>query len=283
MKLGPRSASLDCRTEIDEPHAMEAGATSHFAAIIKSGPPASQLLGSDSPLLLERTQWRDRCLEMLYAPFEHVERTARIVIVGLTPGRQQAVRAIESFASALREGEPVEAALRRAKSHASFAGPMRRNLVHMLDALGVASLLGIPTCADLWAEGSRLAHFTSLIRNPVFINGANWSGSPDPVRHPVLRRWMEVWTGRELQSLEPTILVPLGPTVARGLRHLADVGAINSGRVLDGLPHPSGANAERIACFLGDKPAHLASAKTDGPALTAARERLRGKVAVLAS
>ena len=233
--------------------------------------------------MIDRAEWRGRQIEVLYAPFEHVEPNARIIIVGLTPGRQQAEGAINSFASALRRGATTETALREAKSQASFAGPMRRNLVRMLDLLGVASLVGVRSCESLWEKGSGLAHFTSLVRHPVFVDGANWSGSPDPVRHPALRRWMERWTGRELRSLDPTILVPLGPAAIRGLDHLAEAGVIKGERILRGLPHPSGANAERIACFLGDKPAHLASAKTDGHALADARERLHDQVAALAS
>lgn len=260
---------------------MPAASTSRYAAVIKDGPPAAELLGPDTPLLLERTEWRGRRIETIYAPFEHVEDNARIVIVGLTPGRQQATIALSAYSDALRRGEAIESALRAAKTHASFAGPMRRNLVRMLDALGIASLLGIASCADLWAEDSRSAHFTSLIRNPVFVDDLNWSGSPDPIQHPVLRRWMETWTGQELRSLKPTIIVPLGSTVTAGLRHLADLGEIDGARILDGLPHPSGANAERVACFLGDKPVHLASAKTDGHALAAARARLSGQVAEL--
>jgi hypothetical protein len=257
--------------------------TCDFAGIIRNGPIASRLLHADSRLVIERTEWRGRNIEVCYSPFEHVEATARIVIVGLTPGRQQAERAIDSFASALRRGATTEAALQEAKSRASFAGPMRRNLVRMLDLLGVASLVGVHSCEDLWEDGAKLAHFTSLIRYPVFVDGANWSGSPDPVRHPVLRRWMEAWTGRELRSLKPAILVPLGSAAIRGLDHLVAAGAVDEERILRGLPHPSGANAERIACFMGDKPAHLASTKTDGHGLAEAREHMREQVAALAS
>lgn len=262
---------------------MTVDALERLVALVRDGRSTDDLLGPDSPLLLERVIWKGRTLDVHYAPFEHLETNARVVVLGLTPGRRQAEDALESFAEALRSGHAPAAALRTAKAHASFAGPMRRNLVRMLDAIGVARLVGVDSTAELWDEDAGLAHFTSLVRNPVFVDGTNWSGTPDPVTTPALRRWMEAWTGPELSSLAPAVFVPLGPAVARGLGHLASIGMLPLERILSGLPHPSGANAERVACFVGDKHPALASAKTDGHALVAARERLSGRVAHLTS
>jgi len=51
--------------------------------------------------------------------------------------------------------------------------------------------------------------------------------------------------------------------------------------VLMGLPHPSGANAERIAYFLGRKERALLSAKTAPENIEAARARLSEQIAAL--
>lgn len=215
-----------------------------------------------------------RRVEMVYAPFDYVNRDARVVIVGMTPGRFQAVNAIRAARNAFLDGKSIDQAAAEAKVFASFSGPMRGNLVRMLDMIGVARVLGLTSTAQLWAENSRLVHFTSALRYPVFVDGENWSGQPDMVRTPELRSWLETYTGAELGDLRDAVLVPLGPKVSAAMRHLASRGLVDDARILDGLPHPSGANAERISFFLGDKPAHLCSSKTNTAALAEARERL---------
>lgn len=223
-----------------------------------------------------------RRLDLVYAPFDHVNASAQIAIVGLTPGTRQAADALRSCRAALLRGEPMDAALADAKTFASFAGPMRRNLVAMLDAIGAAELLGIGSCAEFWTTRPALAHFTSVIRYPLFVDGANWSGAPDAIRTPAIRRWLEAYAPAEFDRLANALLVPLGDAVARSLAHLADMGHVRRDMILAGLPHPSGANAERIACFLGTKPCETASSRTNGPALAAARGRLAEQVMHLA-
>ncbi len=126
----------------------------------------------------------------------------------------------------------------------------------------------------MWDGAANLVHFTSALRYPVFVNGENWSGQPDMLRNPRMRGWLETYTGTELAMLREAVIVPLGPKVAAAMRHLGATGKIAATRILDGLPHPSGANAERIAYFLRDKPANLCSSKTNTAALDAARARL---------
>ena len=94
------------------------------------------------------------------------------------------------------------------------------------------------------------------------------------MRKPKLREWLEAYAGTGLSMLPGAAIVPLGAKVAAAMRHLADLGRVKSEQVLDGLPHPSGANAERIAYFLGENPAPLCSAKTNTATLDTAREAL---------
>lgn len=232
-------------------------------------------------LLLDRTTIGGREIEMVYAPFDHVNRHARLVIVGLTPGKQQAVNALRAAHNALGAGLNDADAAERAKVYASFSGPMRRNLVSMLDSVGIARWLGLATTASLWGQDASLIHFTSALRYPVFVDGENWSGAPDMIRNMPMREWLETYTGSELAMLDNAVFVPLGPKVAAGLQHLAVRGMISADRILDGLPHPSGANAERIAYFVGSKPAERLSAKTNPVTIDAARALLCDKVAKL--
>lgn len=234
---------------------------------------------STPALAMEELDVAGRAVRMIYAPFDHVNRKAKIAIVGMTPGRFQATNALTAAQEALRAGQSVESAAEGAKVFASFSGePMRGNLVRMLDLIGVAKLLGLPSTASLWSGNSDLVHFTSALRYPVFVNGQNWSGQPDMVRTPRLRNWLETYTGTELALLRDAVIVPLGPKVGAAMRHLAQRGMIDAARILDGLPHPSGANAERIAYFLGDKAAHLCSSKTNTATLDMARELLSQRV-----
>lgn len=233
-------------------------------------------------LLLDRFEVGQRVIEQIYAPFDHVNPAAKIVIVGMTPGKHQASNALKAAAIALREGKSADEAAASAKVFASFSGePMRGNLIRMLDLIGVNRLLGIATTGSLWAEHSSMVHFTSALRYPVFVDGENWSGQPDMVRTPQLRAWLEQYTGVELATLKDAVIVPLGPKVATAMQHLAQLGQISKARILDGLPHPSGANAERIAYFLGAKAAHNCSTKTNTTALDTAREALMARVSRL--
>ncbi|MBM6577944.1 hypothetical protein KCP91_16285 [Microvirga sp. SRT01] len=232
-------------------------------------------------LLLDREVVGGREIEMVYAPFDHVNRKARLVIVGLTPGKQQAANALRAAHAALKAGLSNDEAAERAKVFASFSGPMRANLVSMLDSVGIARWLRLDTTASLWAQDAQLIQFTSALRYPVFVDGQNWSGSPDMIKNASMRRWLEVYTGSELALLDDAVFVPLGSKVAAGLRHLAALGAISTDRILDGLPHPSGANAERIAYFIGSKPADRLSTKTNPVMIDAARAMLCDKVSKL--
>jgi len=98
------------------------------------------------------------------------------------------------------------------------------------------------------------------------------------VKTPTLRRWLEAYTGQELRALPDAILVPLGPKVATAMQALAAQGLLDERRILVGLPHPSGANAERIAYFLGDKAAERCSAKTNTATLSQAKVDLQARV-----
>lgn len=76
--------------------------------------------------------------------------------------------------------------------------------------------------------------------------------------------------------------MPLGDKVAEALHFLAEKGFLNQNRILDGLPHPSGANAERIAYFLGKKEKGALSAKTNPDKLDKARISIINRVLALA-
>ena len=67
---------------------------------------------------------RDLNMGDRYAPFDHIARNARIVIVGITPGRVQAVNAVSAARNVIERGGPVPEALAEAKLTGSFSGPL---------------------------------------------------------------------------------------------------------------------------------------------------------------
>ena len=92
---------------------------------------------------------------------------------------------------------------------------------------------------------------------------------------PMLMERIETTLASELAQLDPACrILPLGGVAADACLHAAAKAGVDRDRILDGLPHPSGANGERIAIFLGRKPASAASSRTNAQSLIAARSRL---------
>ena len=223
-------------------------------------------------------------LQTFYAPFDHINTSARIVICGITPGLQQTRLALDEARQQLRQGASIEHAKQAAKETGSFAGTMGNNLVRMLDHVGVHTLLDIDSCARLFDTHRHLLHSTSALRYPVFVNGKDYSGSPAMFSRASLRQQVETHLAEEIQVLGPQCLyVPLGPKVAEVFQHLQAQGLLKAEQLLDGLPHPSGANAERISYFLGGKPREKLSSKTNAATLDAAKARILAKLATLRS
>ena len=212
-------------------------------------------------------------LAVRYAPFDHVNPAAKVIILGITPGEVQANEALRTARAALQRGVSDAEAMHLAKAAASFAGPMRANLVAMLDHIGVAGTLGIASTASLWTSGLRLVQFASALRHPVFKGGKNYTGSnPGMTSSRLLREQLLQYTGAELASLPNALVVPLGPAVVEACRWLAAEGRVSRDRLIEGMPHPSGANGERIAYFLGRKQRAALSSQTDPAKIDAGRE-----------
>ena len=219
-----------------------------------------------------------RALDVAYAPFDHVNLNADIVIVGLTPGRQQMRNALLEARRCLKAGFSDEAAKSAAKVFASFSGPMRANLIAMLDSVGVNQALRLASTASLWRTDADRVHFTSALRYPVFVDNENYSGTPSMLSTALLRKQLLQWFATEMAVLPNAVFVPLGPKVTEACETAASHLGISTTRVLSGLPHPSGANAERIAFFLGRKKREDVSAKVDADRMVSCRASLEAKI-----
>ncbi len=221
--------------------------------------------------------------EVFYAPMDYINSSAKVTIVGLTPGKHTMVRALALAKSMVQSGASWPEAREVAKRRAAFSNT-RNNIAEMLDKIGLCEWLrkktgnpSIVSCRELFETADSLVQLTSVIRYPTYFNGKNYSGSPDPLSYRLLREMIDTLFRMEVQQLPDTVYVPLGDAVSRVFEYLQ----VEDRRVLSGLPHPSGQNVERIAYFLGKKPRHLLSKKTNADKIDAAKRRLSAKVGEL--
>jgi hypothetical protein len=221
-----------------------------FRAAIAALPLKSPYLKAD---LLSSTfrLFTDRGVDVFYCPFHRMNRSASIILVGVTPGWTQMELAYRTARSALAEGLPDEGIFERVELTGSFGGPMRKNLVTMLDGIGMNTCLRIPSCAVLFSDdGSHLAHFTSVVSAPIFKNGENYTGhNPAPLSVPKICSFIRGNLVHELNEACGAVIVPLGKVAAEVVAVLQAERAIDPNRVVLGLPHPSGANGHRRAVY----------------------------------
>jgi hypothetical protein len=220
--------------------------------------------------------------QTFYAPFDHINLQAKIVICGITPGKSQAFEALNTIRASLLNGDPADVAKQKAKEVASFAGGMRTNLINMLDHIGVHELLGISGSAALFGSKKHLVHYTSALRNPVFKKGKNYSGrNPSLIKKAEFLKVVEQSLADEIKALpSDCIFVPLGEEVWNVFTHLEAKGLVKPSQVIHGVPHPSGASNERVSYFLGRKAREDVSVTTNADKID--RNKARALAAVKA-
>jgi len=217
-------------------------------------------------------------LSTWYAPFDHVNQHAKLVICGITPGWQQADKALCAARDAILNGESDSATLAIAKKTGSFAGVMRTNLTKMLDHIEMNQYLGLSSCEDLFGIRSDLVHYTSALRFPVFKNGTNYSGSSAMVSDPYLWEQSRTYLGAEIRLLPTALWLPLGASAIKVFERLVLENQIDESKVLLGMPHASGANAERIKYFIGEKPREQLSTKVNPDIIDLGLSNLRRRM-----
>lgn len=216
-----------------------------------------EVLAALPPDLHEEDVFRDDLLlfddgrvSLFYAPFDHINAAAKVVLVGITPGRYQFWRALTVARDGLQAGRPDADVVRRVKEAASFSGPMRKNLVTMLDGIGLAQALRIGTTATLFEADAHLLFSTSAVSFPVFVRGRNYTGStPHLLKHPVLRQVAERVFAERVVRVPEALIIPLGKVASQVVEHLALQGKLDRRRCLFGFPHPSGGNGHRVREF----------------------------------
>lgn len=253
---------------------MEKKTLNNFAQAVAACEP-------ESPWSPELKMYSDSKLSIHYAPFEHVNSKAKVVICGITPGKTQAIQALITAKTGLIAGTDLLEVQENSKQAASFKG-FRKPLTAMLDLVGLNEKLSIETCDDLFGSKANLVHYTSTIRYPVVLaNGNNYNGVPKASKHGALREMLDTYLSEEVEVLGSDCLwIPLGKAATEGLEYLVSKGKLKASQLLSGLPHPSGANAERVAYFLGNKAKINLSVKVNPDVLDEAKLSLRDKIKV---
>lgn len=214
-------------------------------------------LREDQIIVPDFLLWEEKPLSIYYVPFERVNPKAKVFLVGLTPGRRQMWGASMAAAQALREGLSIPEVLNAASRSGSFAGSMRKNLVSMLDQIGVADWLGLASTALIWttSEAADLQGSTSAFLHPVFDKGEllhNYGGGDMTSKLstvPILTAFVDQVLAASLEFSPDALIVPLGKSVNTAMSRLVGKGIVNPNRVLLDFPHPSGANGHRKSQF----------------------------------
>jgi len=216
-----------------------------------------------------------------FAPFDWINYEADIVIIGVTPGKQQALEALLSFRAALAAGGSLDEAAERAKSTASFKGGMRTLGARLMDHFDLHLLFGLPSTLDLFGSSAQRAHYTSVLRYPVLKKSGNYAGDIRITARPFMRRMIEETLADELAMLPKAWLVPLGPNALRALEHLAAAGRIDEARILGGIVHPGGQQWNRYNVQLDLVSGDAALTVPSGANVLRRSAALRAKVTAL--
>jgi hypothetical protein len=193
---------------------------------------------------------------LYYVPFEHINRAARLVIVGITPGPNQIKLAYQAAQMRIKGGMDDATLLARVKEHGAFGGPqMKPNLLKMLTKFRFAELLGIGNPGDLWGSAAHMFHATSVVPHAAFRGGKKFAGSFDDVmQSPTFRESFlrDFAAGLPLISSEARY-VALGPTPLAALDWCVAQGLVRGDQILGAFAHPSSTGGSEVPVYLGEK------------------------------
>lgn len=249
---------------------------SRYASMIKTHS-IEELTQSD--LLLLKTLGP---VQSFYAPFEAINHDAKVVIVGICPGQQQWRNSLIAAKVGLEQQVSEENILKLAKNSGAFSGAIRKNLTQLLDHIGLHNQLGIQTTAELFSIHQDKVQMCSVLQQCILVNGKNYAGStPAMLKNELLKQHIDDYFIPIVQQLPNAIYIPLGKGVDEVLNYVCSLGYLNDQQILAGLPHPSGANAERIKYFLGEKPRDQLSRQTNPEQIDSAKSQILLKLSKL--
>lgn len=190
-------------------------------------------------------------IEIYYATHnEYINPKAKVLIVGITPGFIQMNIAISTARKELENSNNIEDIQYKCKVAGRFSGPLRKNIISMLNDIKLNEFLNINDCSELFGDKDYLMHTVSLIPYPVFVKKQNYTGhTPKLLKNDFLMKYIYenfVNEINKIDNFEDVLLVPLGRAVEEVLCKLKDENIIKENQILMGFPHPSGANVNRL-------------------------------------
>lgn len=222
----------------------------YFSTILNNLPIKSSYTKAD--LLIEALRLdSEGNIEIYYSPHnEYINESAKVILVGITPGWQQMELAFRTAIHCLKNQDSYEEACKQAKIAARFVGTTRNNLIQMLQEIRIHKLLDISSAEHLFHSECKLLHTTSLIKYPVFVSKQNYNGhSPSLTKNAFLYEAALESFLSEINMLDNPLIIPLGKSVEQYLSQLIDNDMFDERNILWGFPHPSGANGHRIKQF----------------------------------
>ena len=107
---------------------------------------------------------------------EYMNPKAKVFIIGITPGFAQMNTSIVAARRGIKENMPIGKLPYLCKKEARFSGALRKNIIEMLDALGLQEALEISGCEALFDKRDDLLHTTSMLPFATFVKGKNYTG-----------------------------------------------------------------------------------------------------------
>ena len=181
-----------------------------------------------------------------YTPFEHLNKGAKLVIVGITPGPNQLELAYDVAQKLLQAGRSEDEILADVKKAGAFVGPaMRPNLLKMLRHFRFEKILGIDDAESLWGKDAGLLHSTSVIPHAAFkitkSENKMFAGNFEEVMKSGLLRecFVNCFVPSIREMNQNAFYVSLGQCPQAALQWCVEEGYLRQEQVLGAFCHPS--------------------------------------------
>jgi hypothetical protein len=199
-----------------------------------------------------------------YVPFEHVNKAAKLVIVGITPGPNQIGEAYDAAQKMINAGKTAEQAQIEVKKLGAFSTEtMRPNLVKMLNHFGFDRILGIGDVNSLWRSNAHLLHSTSVVSHAAFyetrakgnLTNKPFAGDLDEVLAcKIFRDCFESCFLPSLTEINPDAMyIGLGKCPEQALEYAVQNGFLRKEQVLGAFSHPSTNGGSSVGYYLREK------------------------------
>lgn len=180
---------------------------------------------------------------IVYIPFESINKNAKLMLVGITPGETQLIESYKKVPTVKTE--------KAAKKDGAFSGPLRGILIKTLKSIWPKGLFDINDCKELFDDKNTVVHSTSLLKDSVFeLNERtgqveNFRAANKILSDKMLSNELETYFINESKSFSVnTPIICLGKGVFNVVKKLAKEQRIEQHNIIF-IPHPSGANCRR--------------------------------------